>query len=173
MARHGRPGAPSSSAAGDPPALLHPSAPVGQTVGVQGTDVIHRGKSWPCRRCSAGSTMNFTSQTLHRGPNGLGGSIASVRKVSKGGELMIAADVFTTLDVELKPDPSRTMIRPFSFAYPDAFAQEPPEASTTCSPDRGVGWQRSDKADPSRRRQDHISAIRANMQIAAFLLRSM
>lgn len=38
---------------------------------------------------------------------------------------MIAADVFTTLDVELKPDPSRTVIRPFSFAYPDAFAQEP------------------------------------------------
>ena len=38
---------------------------------------------------------------------------------------MIAADVFTTLDVELKPDPSRTVIRPFSFVYPDAFTQEP------------------------------------------------
>lgn len=35
---------------------------------------------------------------------------------------MLAADVFRTLDVELKPDPSRTVIRPFSFAYPDAFA---------------------------------------------------
>ena len=28
---------------------------------------------------------------------------------------MNAADVFATLDVELKPDPSRTVIRPFSF----------------------------------------------------------
>ena len=35
---------------------------------------------------------------------------------------MIAADVFTTLDVELKPDPSRTVIRPFGFDYPSAFA---------------------------------------------------
>lgn len=35
---------------------------------------------------------------------------------------MEAADVFTTLDIELKPDPSRTVIRPFSFAYPAAFA---------------------------------------------------
>ncbi len=35
---------------------------------------------------------------------------------------MSAADVFTTLDVELKPDPSRTVIRPFSFGYPQAFA---------------------------------------------------
>ena len=32
-----------------------------------------------------------------------------------------AADVFTKLDVELMPDPSRTVIRPFSFAYPAAF----------------------------------------------------
>ena len=37
---------------------------------------------------------------------------------------MIAADVFTTLEVELKPDPSRTVVRPFSFAYPDAFEQK-------------------------------------------------
>lgn len=38
---------------------------------------------------------------------------------------MIAADVFTTLDIELKPDPSRTVIRPFSFEYPSAFNQTP------------------------------------------------
>jgi len=38
---------------------------------------------------------------------------------------MIAADVFTTLDIELKPDPARTVIRPFSFEYPSAFDQEP------------------------------------------------
>jgi hypothetical protein len=34
---------------------------------------------------------------------------------------MQAAEVFTTLDIELKPDPSRTVIRPFGFAYPEAF----------------------------------------------------
>ena len=34
---------------------------------------------------------------------------------------MKAADVFTKLDVELKPDPSRTVIRPFDFGYPAAF----------------------------------------------------
>ncbi len=32
-----------------------------------------------------------------------------------------AAEVFTKLDLELKPDPSRTVIRPFSFDYPAAF----------------------------------------------------
>lgn len=37
---------------------------------------------------------------------------------------MISADVFTTLDVELKPDPSLTVIRLFSFAYLDALAKE-------------------------------------------------
>jgi predicted GH43/DUF377 family glycosyl hydrolase len=36
---------------------------------------------------------------------------------------MQAADVFTTLDIELKPDPARTVIRPFGFAYPSAFAE--------------------------------------------------
>ncbi len=42
---------------------------------------------------------------------------------------MNAADVFTTLDVELKPDPSRTVIRPFSFGYPSAFeAGRPPRS---------------------------------------------
>jgi predicted GH43/DUF377 family glycosyl hydrolase len=30
-------------------------------------------------------------------------------------------DVFTRLDLELRPDPSRTVIRPFSFEYPSAF----------------------------------------------------
>lgn len=41
---------------------------------------------------------------------------------------MIAADVFTKLDVELKPDPSRTVIRPFSFGYPSAFERKPTRA---------------------------------------------
>lgn len=35
---------------------------------------------------------------------------------------MEAADVFTKLDLELHPDPARTVIRPFTFAYPEAFA---------------------------------------------------
>ncbi len=35
---------------------------------------------------------------------------------------MNAAEVFTKLDIELRPDPSRTVVRPFSFGYPDAFA---------------------------------------------------
>ena len=41
---------------------------------------------------------------------------------------MIAADVFTKLEVELKPDPSRTVIRPFSFGYPSAFERTPTRA---------------------------------------------
>ena len=41
---------------------------------------------------------------------------------------MIAADVFTKLDVELKPDPSRTVIRPFSFGYPAMFDRNPTRA---------------------------------------------
>ncbi len=39
---------------------------------------------------------------------------------------MNAADVFTKLDIELKPDPSRTVIRPFDFEYPQAFAADRP-----------------------------------------------
>jgi predicted GH43/DUF377 family glycosyl hydrolase len=39
---------------------------------------------------------------------------------------MNAADVFTKLDIELKPDPSRTVIRPFGFEYPKAFATDRP-----------------------------------------------
>jgi len=35
---------------------------------------------------------------------------------------MKAADVFSTLELELKPDPSRTVVRPFGFGYPEAFA---------------------------------------------------
>ncbi len=35
---------------------------------------------------------------------------------------MKAADVFRKLELELHPDPSRTVVRPFSFGYPDAFA---------------------------------------------------
>ncbi|WP_294235861.1 glycoside hydrolase family 130 protein [uncultured Sphingomonas sp.] len=41
---------------------------------------------------------------------------------------MIAADVFTKLDIELKPDPSRTVLRPFSFGYPTAFDRKPTRA---------------------------------------------
>ncbi|WP_419809445.1 glycoside hydrolase family 130 protein [Sphingomonas sp.] len=37
---------------------------------------------------------------------------------------MNAADVFTKLDIELKPDPARTVLRPFGFGYPAAFADE-------------------------------------------------
>lgn len=37
-----------------------------------------------------------------------------------------AADVFTTLDLTLKPDPARTVVRPFGFDYPEAFAQGRP-----------------------------------------------
>ena len=37
---------------------------------------------------------------------------------------MNAADVFTKLDVELRPDPARTVIRPFSFGYPKAFGDD-------------------------------------------------
>ena len=39
---------------------------------------------------------------------------------------MQAANVFKMLELELKPDPSRTVIRPFSFGYPDAFAADRP-----------------------------------------------
>ncbi|KHA63633.1 hypothetical protein [Sphingomonas sp. Ant20] len=39
---------------------------------------------------------------------------------------MDAADVFTKLEIELKPDPSRTVIRPFDFGYPAAFAANRP-----------------------------------------------
>lgn len=39
---------------------------------------------------------------------------------------MNAADVFTTLSIELKPDPSRTVIRPFSFGYPEPFGKDRP-----------------------------------------------
>jgi predicted GH43/DUF377 family glycosyl hydrolase len=39
---------------------------------------------------------------------------------------MEAAEVFTHLDLELRPDPARTVIRPFHFAYPEAFAQDRP-----------------------------------------------
>ncbi len=35
---------------------------------------------------------------------------------------MKAADVFRKLELELHPDPSRTVVRPFSFGYPEAFA---------------------------------------------------
>jgi predicted GH43/DUF377 family glycosyl hydrolase len=43
---------------------------------------------------------------------------------------MHAADVFTKLDVELRPDPSRTVIRPFGFGYPAAFQADRPSRLT-------------------------------------------
>lgn len=39
---------------------------------------------------------------------------------------METADVFTKLDLTLGPDPSRTVIRPFSFASPKEFAEDRP-----------------------------------------------
>jgi predicted GH43/DUF377 family glycosyl hydrolase len=39
-----------------------------------------------------------------------------------------AAEVFKKLDIELKPDPARTVIRPFSFGYPSAFDAKPSRA---------------------------------------------
>ena len=48
-------------------------------------------------------------------------SAATIRRANGTGG-MNAADVFTKLDIELKPDPSRTVVRPFSFGYPGAFA---------------------------------------------------
>jgi len=42
---------------------------------------------------------------------------------------MKAAEVFTKLGIELKPDPSRTVLRPFSFGYPPAFADGRPTRS--------------------------------------------
>ena len=42
------------------------------------------------------------------------------------GPRMEAANVFKKLEIELKPDPSRTVIRPFSFSYPEAFAADRP-----------------------------------------------
>ena len=37
-----------------------------------------------------------------------------------------AAEIFTRLDIKLRPDPSRTVIRPFGFDYPAAFADGRP-----------------------------------------------
>ncbi len=39
---------------------------------------------------------------------------------------MEAAEVFTHLDLELRPDPARTVIRPFHFAYPETFREGHP-----------------------------------------------
>ena len=44
---------------------------------------------------------------------------------------MLAADIFTKLDIELKPDPSRTVIRPFSFEYPKEFSKDRPSRLET------------------------------------------
>jgi predicted GH43/DUF377 family glycosyl hydrolase len=46
--------------------------------------------------------------------------------VAMGDTGMEAAQVFTKLDLELRPDPSRTVVRPFSFNYPPAFAEGRP-----------------------------------------------
>jgi predicted GH43/DUF377 family glycosyl hydrolase len=44
----------------------------------------------------------------------------------EGEDAMEAAEVFTHLDLELQPDPARTVIRPFHFQYPDDFADDRP-----------------------------------------------
>lgn len=39
---------------------------------------------------------------------------------------MESRDVFKRLDVELRPDPARTVIRPFHFEYPEAYSRDRP-----------------------------------------------
>ena len=57
---------------------------------------------------------------------------------------MDAAAVFTTLDLELKPDPARTVIRPFSFDYPEAFAAgKPSRARAVAAPFSPVVTERA------------------------------
>ncbi len=53
---------------------------------------------------------------------------------------MKAADVFTKLDIVLEPDPSRTVVRPFSFEYPYAFKHD---AGKNASGQKGDGTRLS------------------------------
>ncbi|KHA64871.1 MULTISPECIES: glycoside hydrolase family 130 protein [Sphingomonas] len=59
---------------------------------------------------------------------------------------MEAANVFKKLEIELKPDPSRTVIRPFSFSYPEAFAANRPSRAQTVA-------QRVMALDPALRKR--------------------
>ncbi|MBD8700010.1 glycoside hydrolase family 130 protein [Sphingomonas sp. CFBP 13714] len=59
---------------------------------------------------------------------------------------MEAANVFKKLEIELKPDPSRTVIRPFSFSYPEAFAADRPSRAQTVA-------QRVMALDPALRKR--------------------
>ncbi len=62
------------------------------------------------------------------------------------GPRMEAANVFKKLEIELKPDPSRTVIRPFSFSYPEAFAADRPSRAQTVA-------QRVMALDPALRKR--------------------
>ena len=62
------------------------------------------------------------------------------------GPRMEAANVFKKLEIELKPDPSRTVIRPFSFSYPEAFAANRPSRAQTVA-------QRVMALDPALRKR--------------------
>lgn len=62
------------------------------------------------------------------------------------GPRMEAANVFKKLEIELKPDPSRTVIRPFSFSYPEAFAADRPSRAQKVA-------QRVMALDPALRRR--------------------
>ena len=62
------------------------------------------------------------------------------------GPRMEAANVFKKLEIELKPDPSRTVIRPFSFSYPEAFGADRPSRAQTVA-------QRVMALDPALRKR--------------------
>jgi predicted GH43/DUF377 family glycosyl hydrolase len=78
---------------------------------------------------------------------------------------MNAADVFTTLDIELKPDPSRTVIRPFSFGYPAAFeAGRPPRSQAVVDriqalDDRMRARMRDRLLTPMRERHRNVEQV--------------
>jgi predicted GH43/DUF377 family glycosyl hydrolase len=78
---------------------------------------------------------------------------------------MEAADVFTKLECELRPDPSRTVIRPFHFAYPQAFAGDRISrlqmvVQRILHLDEGVRRRMLDYiSGPMRHRHRHVEAI--------------
>lgn len=77
---------------------------------------------------------------------------------------MIAADVFTTLDVELKPDPSRTVIRPFSFSYPEAFDRTPSRAQDVAARVLALPPETRDRmlhllSESMEKRHHHVKAL--------------
>ena len=87
------------------------------------------GRTFPDRRAAGGRTQALL---VRRGIGGLFGLADDARSrrtdADEGAPGVNAADVFTKLDVELKPDPSRTVIRPFGFGYPAAFERKPTRA---------------------------------------------